>query len=323
MRILTSPQGRDTLGVAALALALLLVHLFIHDHFKRSVLLQAVIFAVAATGMTLLVGFAGQISLGQNAFMAIGAYSFAWLVQQAGLHPLLALLVATVVPAAVAYLVARPILRLSGHYLALATLALGSAVYIFAARWTAVTGGLDPGILDLPKFSLHPAWGGEQFFVLASLCLVLVTGLSLVLVHSAIGRALRAIDTSEVVAACAGIRVERTKAMVFALAAGCAGLAGGLYAVFMRSFNASSFSIMISIELLMMVIVGSLSTIWGSLVGALLVTLLPHALEHFEAAKLLVYGTLMTLVVMFMPNGLASGLFAGLRRLAQAAGGKA
>ncbi len=315
MQLLKTPQGRDGLGLLALAGVLVLVQLLVRDHFYRSVLLQAIIFAVAATGMTLLVGFAGQISLGQNAFMAMGAYGFAYGVQKTGLHPLLALGIATLLPTVVGYLVARPILRLSGHYLALATLALGSAGYIFASRWTDVTGGLDPGVLDLPKFVLVPGWAGDQFFPLAALCLLAVLGLSLVLVHSAIGRSLQAIHTSEVVAACAGIRVERTKAAIFALAAGCAGLSGGLYALFMRSFNASSFSIMVSIELLMMVIVGSLSTVWGSLVGALLVTLLPHVLEHFESAKLFVYGTLMTLVVMFMPNGLASSLFSGLRRL--------
>lgn len=315
MLMFKTSQGRDALGFFVLALTLLLIHAVVRDHFYRSVLLQAIIFAVAATGMTLLVGFAGQISLGQNAFMAMGAYGFAYQVQQMGMHPLVALALATLLPTLVAYAIARPILRLSGHYLALATLALGSAGYIFASRWTDVTGGLDPGILDLPKFVLFGAWAGDQFFPLAALSLLLVTGLSLVLVHSAIGRSLHAIHTSEVVAACSGIQVERVKAVIFALAAGCAGLSGGLYALFMRSFNASSFSIMISIELLMMVIVGSLSTVWGSLVGALLVTLLPHVLEHFESAKLFVYGTIMTLVVMFMPNGLASGLYASISRL--------
>ncbi len=318
MQVFKTSHGRDALGFLAMAVTLLLIHTLVRDHFYRSVLLQAIIFAVAATGMTLLVGFAGQISLGQNAFMAMGTYGFAYQVQKFGLHPLFALGLATLLPTVVAYAIARPILRLSGHYLALATLALGSAGYIFASRWTDVTGGLDPGILDLPKFTLVSAWGGDQFFPLAALCLMLVTGLSLVLVHSAIGRSLHAIHTSELVAACSGIQVERTKAAIFALAAGCAGLSGALYALFMRSFNASSFSIMISIELLMMVIVGSLSTVWGSLIGALLVTLLPHALEHFESAKLFVYGTIMTLVVMFMPNGLASSLYGSLRQLVTA-----
>lgn len=202
MQVFKTSHGRDALGFLAMAVTLLLIHTLVRDHFYRSVLLQAIIFAVAATGMTLLVGFAGQISLGQNAFMAMGAYGFAYQVQKFGLHPLFALGLATLLPTVVAYAIARPILRLSGHYLALATLALGSAGYIFASRWTDVTGGLDPGILDLPKFTLVSAWGGDQFFPLAALCLMLVTGLSLVLVHSAIGRSLHAIHTSELVAAC-------------------------------------------------------------------------------------------------------------------------
>ncbi len=219
------------------------------------------------------------------------------------------------VPAMLAYAFARPILRLSGHYLALATLAIGSSAYIFASQWTTVTGGLDPGIVDLAKLSIIPGIEREQLLPFAALCLLLIIGLSLVLVHSSVGRALRAIRTSEIVAAGAGINVEKTKAAVFALAAGYAGLAGALFAFYLRSFNASSFSIMVSIELLMMVIVGSLSTIWGALIGALLVTLLPHMLEHFESAKLFIYGTIMTLVVMFLPNGLASGLFGAATRL--------
>ncbi len=306
---------RDAAGLLALAVGLVLIDSLVGGHFHRSLILQAIIFAIAATGLTLLVGYAGQISLGQNAFMAIGAYSVAWLVQQFNLHPVLAILVGAIVPALLAYVIARPILRLSGHYLALATLAIGSSAYIFASQWIGVTGGLDPGIVDLAKLRIIPGVEGDQLMPFAAACLVLVIGLSLVLVHSAAGRALRAIRTSEIVAAGAGIDVEKTKAAVFALAAAYAGLAGGLFAFYLRSFNASSFSIMLSIELLMMVIVGSLSTIWGALIGALLVTLLPHALEHFESAKLFVYGTVMTLVVMFMPNGLASGLFSAMTRL--------
>lgn len=322
MKSMNRTHIRDVVGLLALAVGLALVDLLVVDHFHRSLLLQAIIFAIAASGLTLLVGYAGQISLGQNAFMAVGAYCVAYLVQQFQLHPLLAIIVGTILPAALAYAFARPILRLSGHYLALATLAIGSAVYICATQWNSVTGGLDPGIVDLAKLAIIPGVEGDQLMLFAAFCLVLVIGLSLLMVHSSVGRALRAIRTSEIVAAGAGINVEKTKAMVFALAAGYAGLSGALFAFYLRSFNASSFSIMLSIELLMMVIVGSLSTIWGALIGALLITLLPHALEHFEAAKLFVYGTIMTLVVMFLPNGLASGLFSALSRIFRAGSAK-
>lgn len=314
-RFMLTSQARDALGLLALAIVLLVVDLTITGHFHRNLALQAIIFAIAAVGLTLLLGFAGQVSLGQNAFVAIGAYALGNMVQKVGLHPLPALAVSALLPAIVGYAVSRPILRLSGHYLALATLALGASAYIFASQWTSVTGGLDPGIVDLPKLALVPGLERDQLFTLAALCLLAVMGFSLLLVHSPVGRSLQAICTSETVAAGAGIRVDRTKAAIFALAAAFAGLSGGLYALFMRSFNATSFSILLSIELLMMVIVGSLSTIWGALVGALLVVLLPHMLEHFEAAKLFIYGAIMTLVVMFMPNGLASTLFAGVNRL--------
>lgn len=316
MKAFSSAYARDAAGLVALVIALLIFEATISGHFYRGLAMQAIIFAIAATGLTLLIGFAGQISIGHNAFVGIGAYCVAWFVQKQGWHPLPALLVATVGPAVLAYVLARPILRLSGHYLALATLALGSAAYIFASQWHEVTGGFDPGIVDLPRLVLvGDGSGPDQLFLFASLSLVVVVGLSLELVHSSVGRALRTIHTSELVAAGSGINVEKAKAAVFALSAGYAGLAGGLFAYYLRSFNASSFSIMMAIELLMMVIVGSLSTVWGALIGAALIVVLPHALEHFEVAKLFVYGTVMTLVVMYLPNGLASSLFSAGARL--------
>ena len=108
MQVFKTSHGRDALGFLAMAVTLLLIHTLVRDHFYRSVLLQAIIFAVAATGMTLLVGFAGQISLGQNAFMAMGAYGFAYQVQKFGLHPLFALGLATLLPTVVAYAIAGP-----------------------------------------------------------------------------------------------------------------------------------------------------------------------------------------------------------------------
>ena len=310
----------DFIGVGLLILGLLAADMVLGSQFHRALTLQVIIFAIAAVGLTLLVGFTGQISIGQNAFVAIGAYALANAVQKFGLDPLLGLVLGTLLSAIAGYLVARPILRLHGHYLGLATLAIGAAAQILASQWRPLTGGLDPGIVDLPRIMMGDR---DVLFALVAACLVLVMVVTLVLIHSPVGRALQTIRTSETLAAGNGIRVAGTKAAVFAFSAGTAGLAGGLYALFMRSFNAGSFGVMMSIELLMMVMIGSLSTVWGALFGAALVVLLPQVLEHAETAKMFIYGTILTLVVMFMPSGLASSGFALVRRLIGNRGGAA
>jgi branched-chain amino acid transport system permease protein len=312
MQFLKTSGGRDSAGIVALIVLLIAADLLLGSQFHRSIALQVMIFSIAALGLTLLVGFAGQISIGQNAFVAIGAYALANAVQKFGLPPLFGLALGTVIAAALGYLIARPILRLQGHYLGLATLAIGAAAQLIAAQWHPVTGGLDPGIVDLPKLSL---WGRDVLFGLVAFALVVVVAVALCVIHSPVGRALQTIRTSETLAAGNGINVAATKAAVFAFACGTAGLAGGLYALFMRSFNSSSFGVMMSIELLMMVMIGSLSTIWGALVGAMLVVLLPQFLEHFATAKMLIYGTILTVVVMFMPSGLASSAYTAISRV--------
>ena len=319
MRITNSSATRDILGVFVLIVGLVAADLVLGSQFHRSLMLQVMIFSIAAVGLTLLVGFAGQISIGQNAFVALGAYALANAVQKFGLNPVVGLILGTLLSALFGYLIARPILRLQGHYLGLATLAIGAAAQILAGQWRTLTGGLDPGIVDLPAFVVGTT---NLLYWLVGICLLIVVGLSLCIIHSPVGRALQTIRTSETLAAGNGIPVAATKAAVFAFSAGTAGLAGGLYALFMRSFNAGSFSVMMSIELLMMVMIGSLSTIWGALFGAALVVLLPQFLEHFETAKLFIYGTILTLVVMFMPSGLASTAFAGIQRLARRGGSK-
>lgn len=309
---------RDFYGVVALILGLIAADLLLGSQFHRSVLLQVMIFSIAAVGLTLLVGFTGQISIGQNAFVAIGAYAVANAMQKFGLNPMVGLILGTLIAAIFGYVLARPILRLQGHYLGLATLAIGAAAQIFASQWRPLTGGLDPGIVDLPAVTFA---GQNVLFLLVGICLVLVVSVSIAVIHSPVGRALQTIRTSETLAAGNGIRVAGMKAAVFSFSAGTAGLAGGLYALFMRSFNAGSFGVMMSIELLMMVMIGSLSTIWGALFGAALVILLPQFLEHAETAKMFIYGTVLTLVVMFMPSGLASSGFAAIKRLTGKTGG--
>lgn len=296
---------RDLLRLLALIAVLVVLEFVLKSQFYRSTVILSMIFAIAAIGLTLLMGFAGQLSIGQGAFFGIGAYTAALALQRLGLPIVGALALAALVPALLGFVIARPILRLAGHNLALATLALGAVFYVVATQWTGITGGIDPGINGLPALRWFGFEHGRVIFWLSGACLVLCTAMALMLVDGRFGRALKAVKTSEIVASCTGIDVARTKAMVFAIAAGFAGLSGALFGLFLRSFNATSFNISLSMELLMMVIVGSLTTIWGALFGALAIVVLPNLLEGFDHAKLLIYGLMMVAVMMFAPDGLA------------------
>lgn len=308
MRNPNSGLLRDALCLIVLAVFLVGLELTISSQFYRSTIILGLIFGIAAVGLTLLMGFAGQVSIGQGAFFGAGAYTAAFAVQRLGLPIPVSLVLAAVVPAIVGYIIARPILKLAGHNLALATLALGAVFYVLATQWTSVTGGIDPGIAGLPALTAFGYGHGRVIFWLSAFCMVVCTGIALMLVDGRFGRALMAIKTSEIVASCTGVDVARTKAITFALAAGFAGLSGALFGFFLRAFNATSFNVGLSIELLMMVIVGSLTTVWGALFGAFIIIALPNFLEGFDHAKLLVYGLAMIVIMMFAPNGLGETL---------------
>jgi branched-chain amino acid transport system permease protein len=307
---------RDLSGLVALALVLLSVGLLVDGTFYLTVFIFATIHAIAAVGLCLLLGYAGQVSLGQAAFFGIGAYTTANIVQKLGLDPAIGITAAAFLPWLLGLIIARPLLRLEANYLAMATLAFGMIAYILFSQIRSLTGGLDPGIVELPRFAPFGfvlATTKAIYWVCAAFLLLTVL-LSLNLINSRVGRALRALHGSEVAAAGLGINVVQYKTMVFAFAAGVTGVAGALYAHFIRSFNAAAFGFNLSIELLMMVIVGSLSTIWGAVFGAVALTVLPNLLDGFDEIKTFAYGAVMTIIILFMPNGLAEGLVRGAMR---------
>jgi branched-chain amino acid transport system permease protein len=307
---IASRYRRDLAGVAALAIAAALIGILVTKSFYLTLLIYSFIFAIAALGMFLLFGFAGQISIGQAAFFGVGAYTSAYVVMRLGLPPIVGTACATALAGCFGWVVSGPLLRLTTNYLAMGTLAFGVICFILFAQLRSVTGGLDPGILGLPAYSVGP-WVLDEprsmyWLVAAVLCAVM--WLVVNLVHSRIGRALRALKVSEVAAAGTGIDVVGYKVATFTLAAALTGLAGSLFAHFQSAFNAAVFSVGLSIELLIMVVVGSVATPWGAVFGALMVTILPSLLEDFERYKLLLYGAIMTSVMIYMPDGLGKAI---------------
>ncbi|MDQ6691155.1 MAG: branched-chain amino acid ABC transporter permease, partial [Candidatus Dormibacteraeota bacterium] len=265
------------------------------------------------------------VSLGQAAFYAIGAYTAGLLATRLRVAPAAALLLAPLVSAAIAALIGVPLLRLRGHYLAFATLAFQLIVISVIHNLKSVTRG-DIGLSGIP--SLLP--GGLDpndpltFCFISWFALAAVLVLSRNLVASRPGRALRALATSEAGASAAGVPVGRYKLQVFALAGAYAGLAGGIYAFFESFISPASFPILLSVQFLVMAVVGGVGVVWGSVIGAVAITLLlqvlkdlssrpgldPHAPAILQYA---VYALILILVMLFLPDGLLPALRRRLR----------
>lgn len=272
------------------------------------------IYGIVGLGLMLLTGYTGQVSLGHAAFMAVGAYTHTLLVA-AGWPFLLAIALASTLSAAVGVVVGLPALRVRGIYLAIATMAFGFIVEEVAARWESVTGG-NSG-LQVPA----PAIGGFAFTSTASLyylCLafaVLATLAVLNLLRSPTGRAFVAIRDSEISAQSMGISLARYKTVAFAISAFLTGAAGALYAHQIRFITPEQFTILQSIELLLMIVIGGLGSIHGAFFGAAFIIVLPQfvswikdflpqALANATGLRPVIFGAAMVVVVLAEPFGI-------------------
>lgn len=260
--------------------------------------------AIIAMGLCLLMGYAGQISLGHAAFFGLGAYSSGILTAKYSLPPIWGIICGITLAGGIAYLVGKPTLRLKGHYMAVATLGIGEIFYIIFNELIPLTGG-PSGLSGIPLLAI----GGEslegiKFLYLVWIVLLLLLIFSLNLINSRIGRAWRAIHGSELGAFTLGIDVPRYKLQIFVLSAIYAALAGSLYAHFVTFISPSSFGLMYSILLLMMVVVGGAETLWGAFLGAGVLTFLPEYLRGLEDFEVLAYGAILMSVLLFMPRGI-------------------
>jgi len=293
----------------ALAIIILIMPILVHEGYLLNVLVFVGIHTMLALALNLLLGYAGQISLGQAGFFGLGAYISGILTATHGINPWLAMLAAAVVVTLVAFMVGFPILKLKGHYLAMATLGLGIIIYIVFNEAYEQTGG-PSGLSGIPNLSIAGFIFDSDLknYYLIWAFTLLAMGLSLNLVHSRIGRALRAIHDSEVAARVMGVNARLLKVQIFALSAGLSAIAGSLYAHTMTFIAPASFGFNFSVELVTMVIIGGLASIYGSLLGAALLTVLPEMLRAFQDYDIIVYGLLLVLMTMYMPGGLVKGI---------------
>ena len=270
--------------------------------------------ALAALGLCILMGYAGQVSLGQAGFYGIGAYISSILSVHSGLPTVLCAVSAMMVAAVAAMILAVPALRLKGHYLAVATLGFGEIVYVILNEWGP---GGPSGFGDIPHFGFfgYTVDSTTGYFYLVWGFVAVVMFFSINLINSRTGRALRAIHDSELACKAMGLNVAALKIKVFVLSAAYAALAGSLYAHYMTFISPSSFSLFYSILLLMMVIVGGITNLWGAIIGAVVITVLPELLRRFEELDVLVYGLILTLSLMFFRKGLVPILIEKIKKL--------
>lgn len=303
---------KEFLKFGIFAILILLLPFVFPAGYLLNVLVFVGIHSLLAIALNLLLGFAGQISLGHAAFFGLGAYLSGVLTATYGLNPWLALVVAAVAVSLLAFGVGFPILKLKGHYLAMATLGLGIIIYIVFNEAINVTGG-PSGLSGIPNLSLGSMVFDsdmKNFYLIWTFTLATML-LCLNLSHSRIGRALRALHDSEVAAQVMGVNAHLLKVQIFTLSACISAVAGSLYAHTMTFISPASFGFNFSVELVTMVIIGGLGSIYGSFLGAALLTLLPEMLRAFQDYDIIVYGALLILMTMFMPQGLI-GIFAPL-----------
>jgi len=304
-------------------LVLALLPLILRNNYQISILIFIGLFTILTVGLSLLMGYAGQVSLGHAVFYGMGGYGAALLTLRLGLPAWAAIPCAALLTGAIAYIIGIPLLRLRGNYLAMATLGLNIIFFLIATNETALTGGPN-GLQGYGKLSIGPIIfkTDQQFYYLVWTVALIVLAVSLNIVNSKVGRALRAIHDSEVAAEALGVNTERFKVQVLVLSAVYASLAGSLYAFWIGIVSPGDFSITFSTELVVMVAVGGLSSVWGAIFGAAAVTMLTEFLRNFlprllggasGELQIVVFGILLVLIMVFLPEGLTSGTLNRLR----------
>lgn len=287
------------------------------------------IHSILALGLNLLMGYAGQISLGHAAFYALGAYFSGVLTVTYHWNPWGAAAVALIATALVALLVGIPTLKLEGHYLAMATLGIGVIIQKLIEEFQNITGG-NNGLTDIPPISIGSIKLDEasglpalttvslnddvRYFYFVMIITIILTGLSIHLIHSRVGRACRAIHSSSLAAQIMGVNVQKMKVQIFVLSAAYASIAGSLYAHYQQYLDPTPFGFGFSVELVVMVVLGGFGSVWGGLLGAATLNLLSEEIGAFVEYGPVIYGLILIVMVLFIPNGLA-GLFASARDL--------
>jgi branched-chain amino acid transport system permease protein len=294
------------LTTAAVFLLALLLPMLISGYGIR-ILNLAFISAIAVVGLNFAFGYAGLITLAQAGFVGCGAYATAILTTAVGLSPWLSIPLATAFSGLAAVLIGLPLLRLKGHYLALATLGFNVSFGIVATNWKSLMGGTD-GISGIPALEIGSVSLGtdQRYFYVLWIALVAATWVAWRIRNSHVGLAMIAVRDDEIATATSSVGVTRIKVQAFALSAVYAGLSGALFAHMTNFIAPDDFALSHSIIYLAMLIIGGEGSIVGAIVGAIIVTFMPELMRDLGAAYMIFFGCLMLLILIFLPKGLLS-----------------
>jgi branched-chain amino acid transport system permease protein len=296
--------------VIAIAALIIILPLILPSTFYLRIAALVFIFSIAVLGLNLLMGFAGQVSLGHAGFFGIGAYAVAIGPTHFGVPSWISLIAGVALAGALAFVVGRPILRLKGHYLAVATLGMGLLIAMVFTNEARFTGG--PDGMPVPRLKLFDwtARGSITWYWISGTTLVLASLIAVNLIASPTGRALRAIHDSEVASKVLGIDVARYKLLAFVLSAIYAALAGAYLALFDGLVTPATAGFLRSIEFVTMAVLGGLGSILGSIVGAAILTVLPQVLTVFHDYEHIALGLIMIVFMIFLRAGTVPSLAA-------------
>ena len=291
----------------------MLVAPFALDTYWINELTRVLIYALAGLGLMVVTGFTGQVSLGHAAFMAIGAYAHAFLISQ-GVPFVFSLPIAALISGVVGLMIAIPASRMTGLYLTIASLAFAIVVEDVIIHWESVTGGNRGMLVDSPVLFGYEIFEAWEYYYIVLVLLIMSIVLVLNILRSPLGRSMLAVRDSEISAESLGIRVARTKVLAFMISAALTGLAGGLFAHFIQFLSPETFGIILSIQLLLMVVVGGLGTVHGAIYGAILIgfleasisilkDMLPTAIGTQPGLEPGLFGLILVLFIIFEPEG--------------------
>ena len=288
-----------TIGV----ILILLPWVFYKDLY-RHILIIVMIYGLMSLSLNLCTGFLGQLSLGHNGFMAIGAYASALLTMNCNMPFWLGLVFAAFAGFVLGFIVGLPTFRVSGIYLGMVTLGMAEIIRLLALNLDFTKGPM--GLTAIPPFSIfgHPVFELWKIYYIIAFIFFIVLIFMTNLIDSRIGEAFQAIRADELAASSMGINTGYYKVLAFCISGAIAGIAGALYAHYMTYISPSAFGTDLAILILMMIVVGGMASIPGSLVGAILLTVLPEIFRFVADYRLVIYGIVLLLMMVFCPQGI-------------------
>ncbi len=270
-------------------------------------------YTLAASGLDLLFGYSGQISLGHAGFYCVGAYGSALLSKHLGWPPTLTILLGTLIAVLIGIVLAYPATRLKHHFLSLATIAFAELMYLVVVHWDTATSGFS-GLTKIPALVLfgqkfnNSKNGMANFYYLLLGVVILMLLVKQLIVKSKVGRAFVAIRESSEAANGMGVNVRKYRVMAFAVSAFFTALAGALYAHFTQYISPETFVMDTSVRFLTVVLFGGMATLWGPVVGAVVIVIIQELLQVTGSYQMILYGIFIVLVLLFMPKGITNSL---------------